>query len=248
VTTDWNDRALATDFDELEGLTERAVGFPILFRELSLASAGVTHLLDYGCGSGKTARIAAERYGVRITAVDTSAEMLRIAARERSHPLVRYRLIDGERVSFLADGTVDAAMSCFVFINIADLAEIREIAGEVARVLRPGGSYVIMDSNPEATGIRFSTFRTGDPGRIYETGEPRRVELYGTGNSVLELTDYHWPATTYRHVLGDAGFRRTRIHTPRLTTAGRDYGAHPYDTELRVEATHPPLLIVSAEK
>src|ERR671914_1366139 len=78
MTTDWLDGALAHTFGGLDGLTERTVGYPALFRELGLGGPGVSTLLDYGCGPGWIALEIAERYDVEITAVDIAPEMLRL--------------------------------------------------------------------------------------------------------------------------------------------------------------------------
>jgi ubiquinone/menaquinone biosynthesis C-methylase UbiE len=239
----WSSAALAAGFHLLEGVTEREVGFPSLFSKLGLGTPAVRRVLDYGCGTGRAAHLIAERYGVIVTAVDVSPAMLRLARRDHHHPKVEHRLLGEERLGFLADGSIDAAMSCFVFINIAEETELAEIAADVRRVLRSGGRYVIMDSNPEATGIRFGSFRTGEPGRRYDAGEQRPVQLYNVDGHTIELTDYHWPTATYERILRDAGFRTVRMCQPTLKQ-NRDRPA----AEPPAEAMHPPLLLVTAEK
>ncbi len=239
----WDNAALAAGFHLLEGITEREVGFRSLFSELALGGHTVRDVLDYGCGTGRAARLIAQCYGVTVTAVDISAAMLKIARRDHPHPQVNYRLLGDERLGFLADGSIDAAMSCFVFINIADQTEMAQIAAEVHRVLRPGGRYVIMDSNPQATGIRFRSFQTGEPNRHYQPGEQRPVQLYNLDGHTVELTDYHWPIATYERILSDTGFGSVRITQPTLLQNHRHPTAQPPP-----EAIHPPLLLVIAEK
>ncbi len=36
---------------------------------------------------------------------------------------------------------------------------------EIYRVLKPDSPFVILDTNPDSTGIEFSTFRNGIPGK-----------------------------------------------------------------------------------
>ena len=238
--SDWHASELAGGFDAFDGSTERAVGFPILFRELGLGTPAVRTLLDYGCGPGKIATEVADRFDLTVTGVDVSAPMLRIATEQRAHPRVRYRQLDESRLDFLGSDSIDAAMSCFVLINVGEPDELRAIAAAVHRVLRPGGRYVIMDSNPDATGVRFTSFQTGEPGRAYAPGDTRRVDLFGSTGHYLELVDFHWPATTYEEVLRAAGFGRVAMTRPRLTYDGP--GTPP------AEARTPPLLIVTATK
>ena len=52
---------------------------------------------------------------------------------------------------------MDAAMSCFVFIVLPSREQLRAIAAEVWRVLRPGGRFTVLDSHPDHVGMRFST-------------------------------------------------------------------------------------------
>lgn len=243
MSDDWDSADLAAGFHLLEGVTEREVGFPALFAKLGLGSHAVRRVLDYGCGTGTTARMIAEHYGVTVTAVDISAAMLGIARRDHYHPKVDHRLLGDERLGFLADGAIDAAMSCFVFINIADEATLAEIAAEVRRVLRSGGRFVIMDSNPEATGIRFRSFQTGVPGRRYDAGEQRPVQLYNLNGHTVELTDYHWLTSTYERVLRDAGFRTVQMCQPTLK-----HNVDRPTAQEQAEAIHPPLLLITAEK
>lgn len=58
---------------------------------------------------------------------------------------------------FLADGSIDAAMTCFVFVALPSREQLRAIAAEVWRVLRPGGRCVVLDPNPDQIGVQFST-------------------------------------------------------------------------------------------
>jgi ubiquinone/menaquinone biosynthesis C-methylase UbiE len=238
MTTDWHGSELATGFEAFDGLTERTVGFPVLFEELRLGAADVRAVLDYGCGPGKTAVLVAERYGVTVTAVDVSAAMLRIATEQYAHPRVSYGLLERAGLPDVDDGSIDAAMACFVFINVPDVAELDAIANAVHRVLRPGGRFVLMDSNPDAVGVRFTTFQTGEPGRAYAAGEARRVQLHDP-ETQLEIIDYHWPSVTYERVLKRAGFARVSMRRPLLATRSARAPA---------ESRHPPLLIVTAEK
>jgi ubiquinone/menaquinone biosynthesis C-methylase UbiE len=83
--------------------------------------------------------------------------MLAIASQRYCHPRITYRQIRDNRLDFLADGSMDAAMSCFVFIVLPAREQLRAIAAEVWRVLRPGGRFVVLDPHPDHLGIQFST-------------------------------------------------------------------------------------------
>lgn len=250
--THWKDDTLVADgFEAYDDLPERVLGYPTVFDSLRLADPEVRTVLDYGCGPGKVALRAATEHDVDVVAVDISARMLQIARTSRPHPRIQHHLVDSGRLPFLADNSVDAAMSCYVYINVGDLAVIRAIAAEVYRVLRPGGRYAVLDTHPDTTGVRFATFQSGEPGRAYQQGERRRVLLHQPSGGVLELTDHHWPRETYADVLSGAGFGSVTFAGPVLgdiKDAGIPDAANLLAKEGAAEAVHPPCLIVTGVK
>ncbi|TQM85212.1 methyltransferase family protein [Saccharothrix saharensis] len=250
--TDWRaGGAVATGFDDYDDLPERVLGYPTVFSALRLGDPDVRTVLDYGCGPGKVSLRVAEDHPVAVEAVDISPGMLEIARTRRAHPRIRYHELTGPRLDFLADDAVDAAMCCYVFINIGDLDRIRAIAAEVHRVLRPGGRFAVLDTNPDTTGVRFSTFVSGEPGVRYEAGQPRRVLLHLPGGGVLELRDHHWPRDTYVDVLTEAGFRDVTTTAPLLGDVADSAGAvpgSPLDVDRPAEADHPPFLVTTGVK
>lgn len=78
-------------FVEADDKPDWALGYPFVLRALGVGGSDASEsLLDYGCGPGKVAERVARSYGLRIVAVDSSAEMLSIATQRYSHPLVNY--------------------------------------------------------------------------------------------------------------------------------------------------------------
>jgi ubiquinone/menaquinone biosynthesis C-methylase UbiE len=240
MSTSWLADDVADGFENYDDLPERTLGYPCVFRALGLDSPDVRQVLDYGCGPGKVAERMVHGYDVRVVAVDASPPMLEIARGRRTHPGIDYRQVVGDNLTFLPEEGFDAAMSCYVFINIGSLHQIRAIVTGIYRVLRPGARYAILDTNPDTTGIAFSTFRSGEPGRTYATGEQRRVSLIRPDGDVLELLDFHWPRSTYQDLLRNAGFTGITTYEPLV-----DDDAHAeWDNERR----HPPFLITVGQK
>ncbi|MER5201720.1 class I SAM-dependent methyltransferase [Streptomyces sp. NPDC002825] len=233
------DQQDADAFEAYDDLPERLIGYPAVFHALGIGSSAVRTVLDYGCGPGKVATRVVEASDARVVAVDVAPRMLEIARTRRPHPRIDYRHSDDGRLGFLADGSVDAAMACFVFTTAGDIAVLHDIAAEAHRVLRPGGRFAVLDANPRTAGIRFSTFRSGEPGRVYTKGERRRSRRERPGGTPMELVDHHWPCQTYLDVLGKAGFTDLDVHEPVLTHQSAQLGADP------AEAGHPPFLVVS---
>lgn len=244
------DGPTAASFVEVDDKLGWTLGYPFALRALGVGGPDAPEtLLDYGCGPGKIADRIARRYGIRVLAVDPSAEMLAIASQQYRHPRVTYRQVQDSRLEFLADGSVDAAMSCFVFVVLPSREQLRAIAAEVWRVLRPGGRFVILDPHPDHVGVQFSTLRSGEPGLKYQDGDPRLAQLLLTSGQWLELPDYFWSARTYHEVLAEVGFTDLQAESPLLADA---HGlADPADLDAwdyHIERTYAPFLLSHGRK
>jgi len=95
-------------------------------------------VLDLGCGTGKFARVLAERGLARVWGVDPSAEML-AEARKRVLSSVGLKLGEAERLPFKADW-FDAA----VLWTVVHLIQRPLAFAELKRVLAPGGRLAII--------------------------------------------------------------------------------------------------------
>jgi ArsR family transcriptional regulator len=96
---------------------------------------------DLGCGSGKTTAALAP-YVQRVIGVDQSAAMLK-AARKRTNGIANVELKRGSLESLpLRDGSLDGVLLLLALTYVADPLPV---ISEAARVLRPGGSAVVVD-------------------------------------------------------------------------------------------------------
>jgi ubiquinone biosynthesis O-methyltransferase len=98
------------------------------------------NVLDVGCGDGVLASALARR-GARVTGLDTDAQMLAAADRRAQRESIELHLVRGraEALPFQAetfDRVVAVTVLCFV-------RETDRALGEIARILKPGGSVVI---------------------------------------------------------------------------------------------------------
>jgi len=108
-------------------------------------SAADVRVLDVGCGTGKQLAANRARYSeMRLTGVDLSAGMLRIArARESTVAWVQG---DARALPCVSE-RFDYVTNQFSYPHIADK---RRFAAEVFRVLRPGGRFVLTNIDPWA--------------------------------------------------------------------------------------------------
>jgi ArsR family transcriptional regulator len=96
---------------------------------------------DLGCGTGNGAELIAP-YVKEVIAVDQSRPMLD-AAKKRMVGVSNVRFVDGPIEALpLEDASVDATMALMVLHHVV---EPGEAMGEMRRVIRPGGTALIVD-------------------------------------------------------------------------------------------------------
>ncbi|WP_431962528.1 class I SAM-dependent methyltransferase [Actinacidiphila sp. bgisy160] len=140
---------LASAFDHAAALYDRMVAVNPGYhahlrrsaRRLGLRAGGSgMRLLDVGCGTGaSTAALLTAAPRARITAVDSSAGMLEVAARKRWGRGVRFVHCPAERLAEAGvAGPYDAVFAAYLFRNVADpdlvLAGVRDSMARGGRV------------------------------------------------------------------------------------------------------------------
>jgi ubiquinone/menaquinone biosynthesis C-methylase UbiE len=106
--------------------------------------AGRSPVLDLGAGTGQFAAAIAGWFGVEVVAVEPSGGMRAQAARAHPHPGVRWVAGVGERLP-LGDG---ACAWAWVSTVVHHLDDLERAAGELRRVVRPGGPVLVRQAFP----------------------------------------------------------------------------------------------------
>lgn len=148
---------------ELSGIeTLHPGGMALTRRTAEVAGLGAgQRLLDVSSGRGTQAIFYARHFGVDVTGVDLSTEMVATASRSAAHAglgdRVRFRVGDSQRLPF-ESGSFDVVVNeCAV--GIPD--DSQAVLDEMLRVVRPGGAVVIHESTwrmsiPAAEKAEFS--------------------------------------------------------------------------------------------
>jgi 2-polyprenyl-6-hydroxyphenyl methylase/3-demethylubiquinone-9 3-methyltransferase len=135
--------AVAARFDALQGRFKREVApdDPRLLAIVEcLRPTDGRRVLDLGCGKGRFARALGDR-GAHVVGLDVSPAML-AGADEAGWDRVRASAC---RLPF-GPSSFDAAIAVEVFQHLAPGA-VDSACAEVRRVLRPGGTFVVVDKN-----------------------------------------------------------------------------------------------------
>ncbi len=117
-----------------------------LFFEM-LAPSGGERILDIGAGKGKVAdRVMKASGGAEIYAVDPNER--RVASMKRDFPSIRSSVASAESLPF-DDSYFDKAYTTMALHHFSDLDRALR---EIGRVLKPGGSFIVLEVDPD-TGL-----------------------------------------------------------------------------------------------
>jgi ubiquinone/menaquinone biosynthesis C-methylase UbiE len=118
-----------------------------------LAPTNTDRILDLGAGDCKNALLVLEASkGAEICAIDPNEK--KIAAARRDRPSVKSSVGSAEDIPF-PDSHFDKVYSTLALHHFADLGRALR---EIARVLRPGGSFVVLELEPDSFNGWFFRF------------------------------------------------------------------------------------------
>ena len=109
-------------------------------------AADSARLLDLGCGTGGFLREVKRNYPrLAVTGLDLSAPYLAVARRQL-RAWSRTELIEGAAEAIpVPDASFDVVTAIYLFHELPGRVR-RAVAGEIRRVLRPGGRFILVDS------------------------------------------------------------------------------------------------------
>jgi SAM-dependent methyltransferase len=186
---------------------------------------GPGRLIDLGCGTGRLLRSLA-REGRWVLGVDLSAEMLAVARARAAEAGVTVHLLQANLVELeaLADGSFDHAACLFSTLGMVLGAEQRRrVIGQVFRLLRPGGRFILHVHNRW-----FNVWNA--PGRRWLLGnawgalwgrEERGDRLMPPHQGIAGLTLHLFSRRETIRLLTGAGFRIRCVRPLSLRPDGR---------------------------
>ena len=203
--------------------------------------AGRDTLLDVGTGEGQIARRLIAADADRVIGVDPTASQISVAAERAGGPV--YLRSDADALPF-RDATFDGALACLVYEHIE---EMEEALRESARVLRPGGRFVLMLNHPllQTPGSGWIDDQWLDPPESYWRLGPYLQEA-STVEEVQKdvyIPFVHRPLSRYLNAMIEAGFGIQRMIEP-----APPEGFLSRAVQYREAAAIPRLLVLVADK
>jgi len=210
VTDPWEDHAEWWQREFTDGVdpeyTEQIL--PLIHQHLP--TGGV--MLDVGCGEGQVARMATELNDMRAIGVDPAMTQVRVGAARNGGPVY----LQGSATSLaVSDRSIDAAVACLVFEHIA---AVDAALAEVARVLRPGGTFLFLLNHPllQTPGSGWIDDQVLDPPEQYW-----RIGAYLVEGDTEEQVErgvfirfFHRPLSRYLNAASDVGLQLVRMEEP----------------------------------
>lgn len=202
-TAEWWQREFTDGVDP--EYTEQII--PLIATEL----AGLSTIVDIGTGEGQVARVLSAD-GSTVVGVDPIRSQITEAAERGGGPLYVTSAADALP---LASESVDGAVACLVFEHID---AVDEAIAEVARVLRPGGTFLFLLNHPllQTPGSGWIDDQILDPPEQYWRIGPYLVEAETVEEVQKDvfIRFLHRPLSRYINSLADNGLMVSRMFEP----------------------------------
>ena len=199
-------------------------------------------VLDLGCGAGELCRRMKTLGANRVTGVDISHNMLKLAQRE-ALPGVDFQNMAMEDLEFPAE-TFDLVVSSLAFHYVKDLYALLQ---KVHLWLKPSGILLFSTEHPIATssqGIHRGWIKDRADNKLYWPLDLYQQEGIRESHWFVEgVIKYHRTISTIMTSLLDSGFTIRAVNEPVASEA--DEKIWPVLKEAR---RRPPFLIVKASK
>ena len=181
----------------------RAVLDPVM---LDLARGYGGAALDIGCGEGRFVRML-RAMGFAVAGIDPTARLIAFA--QAKDPDSDYRICGAEALPF-ADAAFDL---CVSYLSLIDIEGLDQAIAETARVIKPGGGFLIANlSSINSAGV-WDYGLTGKP-RHYGVDHYMQERLVRQRWNGIDIVNWHRPFSTYFELLLRHGFMLKRFLEP----------------------------------
>jgi ubiquinone/menaquinone biosynthesis C-methylase UbiE len=189
-------------------------GFQVLQQVLSrLENLSGQKVLDYGTGTGRSARFIQWccKEHINVVGVDSDKNMLEQARKQTQQPGIEYYHITRNELQ-LPDASVSVVVSAYAFEEMCTLEEIQQATREIARVLVPNGTFLLITTNPASIGQDYVSYRYEKPETQLHDGDLLICHI--KTDPPFTINDTYWSLETHQHILRHARFEIQQIIFP----------------------------------
>jgi SAM-dependent methyltransferase len=180
-------------------------------------------VLDLACGEGFYTRKIRAAGAVRVTGVDISSEMIRLAEEiELQQPLgIDYRCADVATMDEL--GEFDLVSAAYLLHYAVDVAALELMCQKIAAQIKPGGRLVCINENPEQSFAAYAGYTqygfNKSAAGLQVDGAPVSYAMV-SGRSMIRFELFYYSPATYEAALRRAGFSSVSWVPLQLDPAG----------------------------
>lgn len=150
--------------------------------------------LDFGCGAGRSTKLLQTLNLSKIVGIDHNFEMVQQA--QQKYNDLTFEHISSDELPF-PDTTFDIVFALHVLCEIKTKAAMQAVVKEIARILKPGGNFYVITTNPEAFGHEFVSYRYGLP-KTFQDEES--VACHVKTQPPFTINDTFWSLEGYENI------------------------------------------------
>jgi len=180
---------------------------PVMLSRVAAGRFGCA--LDVGCGEGRFCRML-KAAGVAATGIDPTDQLVEVA--RRRDPSGDYRRGSAEQLEFEA-ASFDLVVS---YLTLVDIADFRTAIGEMARVLKPGGSLLIANLTGFTSACAAQGWVRDEDGSRRHFPVDRYLDEFPFWFewAGIRIENWHRPLAAYMTALLESGLHLTFFSEP----------------------------------
>lgn len=166
-------------------------------------------ILDIGCGNGYLLRKLQEK-AADVTGIDVSEEMVQQVRRPGcKNTFARLCVASADSLPLISS-IYDVVICSLTINNLSTVAMAKHTFRCAARVLRPGGVFVISLPHPHTlfakTRFRWTDWEEGQTQKNLVPGEGFKRQIMSRDGSMISIVNYYWPREVLINFATRAGF------------------------------------------
>lgn len=190
----------------------------LIRRYLNTSNGKMVKALDFGCGTGVSARYLKTlgglfEHGLEVHGADINHDMLQLAVEEDPHGI--YHHIQNDKIP-APDETYDIIFSSFVLFEFATKEKMQKALEEIKRVMKRGALFVAVTGSTESydrSNLWVSLNVDFPQNDHLKSGDLGRVDFI-LGEERLTFQNYYWKEEDYLEVFRKAGLTCHQTHRP----------------------------------